>query len=60
MRSELAAVTLVRCAECVPVVQGGYTALHQAALNNSLEVAELLLGAGASVDAKGNVRAGCS
>ena len=40
--------------------QGGATALHLAAYYNFLEIAELLLGAGASADAKNNVRAGCS
>ena len=44
----------------VPVGQFGWTALHYAANYNRLEVAELLLGAGASVDAKDTVRAGCS
>ena len=39
--------------------QAGFTALHKAALMNFLEVAELLLGAGASVDAKNNVSAVC-
>ena len=38
--------------------QNGKTALHKAAEKNSLEVAQLLLGAGAAVDAKNNVRAG--
>ena len=54
-------------AECVAVVQDESTALHYestalhiAAPNNFLEVAELLLGAGASVDIKNKVRAGCS
>ena len=42
------------------VGQWGSPALHWAAIKNSLEVAELLLGAGASVDAKNKVRAGCS
>ena len=42
------------------VGQFGTTALHRAAMYNRLEVAELLLGAGASVDAKDKVRAGCS
>ena len=40
---------------------GSYcTALHHAATENSMEVAELFLGAGASVDIKDHVRAGCS
>ena len=56
----LAAAALVLGAECVTVGQGGTTALHFAARYNSLEVAQLLLGAGASVKAKDNVRAGCS
>ena len=58
--SELAAAALVRCAECGAVGQSGTTALDWAASNNSLEMAELLLGAGASVDAKNRVRAGCT
>ena len=44
------------------VGQFGTTALHWATLNDShshSEMAELLLGAGASVDAKTKVRAGC-
>ena len=65
MRSELATAALVVGAECVAVgqhhtIQGGITALHTAASKNSLEMAELLLGAGASVDARDRVRAGCS
>ena len=46
----------------VAVGQYGYgeTALHYAAIYNRLEMAELLLGAGASVDANDKVRAGCS
>ena len=40
--------------------QDGETALHQAARYHSLEMAELLLGARASVDATNKVRAGCS
>ena len=40
--------------------QRWHTALHTAAYYNFLEVVELLLGAGASVDAQENVRAGCS
>ena len=44
----------------VAVGQDRWTALQCAAYLNSLEVAELLLGAGASVDAKSEVRAGCS
>ena len=39
--------------------QGRRTALRWAASKNSLGVAELLLGAGASVDVKNEVRAGC-
>ena len=60
MRSELAAAAVARCAECVAVVQGGRTALHLAARNNRLEVAQLLLGAGAPADAKDTVSVGCS
>ena len=42
------------------VAQYGYTALHKAACNNSLEVAEVLVAANANVDIKDRVRAGCS
>ena len=56
----LAAAALVLCAECVAVGQYGHTSLHLAANENSLEVAELLLGAGASVDIESKVRAACS
>ena len=47
-------------AECVAVGQDEATVLHQPASRNFLKMAELLLGAGASVDAKSNVRPGCS
>ena len=53
-------MTLVLSVKCVVVGQPRFTALHYAARDNRLEVAELLLGAGASVDAKNKVRAGCS
>ena len=36
------------------------TALHWAAWNNSLEVAEVLVAANANADIKNKVRAGCS
>merc|ERR1712086_444110 len=55
MRNQVAEVRLV-CHYAPEKVNGkdeyGRTALHWAASNNRLEVAELLLGAGASVDAK--------
>ena len=44
----------------VLVGQNGNTALHRAAWNNSLEVAEVLVAANANVDIKNKVRAGCS
>ena len=44
----------------VLVGQSGYTALHRAARNDSLEVAEVLVAANANVDIKNWVRAGCS
>ena len=49
-------------ADCAPApvdVQNGWTLLHKAAYDNSVEVAELVLRAGAKVDTKGNVRAAC-
>ena len=42
------------------VGQRGQTALHQAAIKNSLEVAEVLVAANANVEIKSDVRAGCS
>ena len=42
------------------VVQSGQTALHDAAENNSLEVAKVLVAANANVDVKDKVRACCS
>ena len=48
------------CVSVVLVGQYGYTALHYAALNNALEVAEVLVAANANVDIKDRVRAGCS
>ena len=42
------------------VAQLGRTALHVAALKNSLEVAEVLVAANANVDIMNEVRAGCS
>ena len=42
------------------VGQDGYTALHWAAVQNSLEVAEVLVAANANVDITNNVRACCS
>jgi ankyrin repeat protein len=48
------------CVSGVLVAQFGNTALHRAARNNSLEVAEVLVAANANVDIKDNVRAGCS
>ena len=50
-------------ADCVFVVlvgQYGFTAVHEAALGNSLEVAKVLVAANANMDIKNNVRAGCS
>ena len=44
----------------VLVGQNGYTALHKAAWDNWLEVAEVLVAANANLDIKTNVRAGCS
>jgi ankyrin repeat protein len=44
----------------VAVGQFGRTALHWAAIKNSLEVAEVLVAANANADIKDNVRAGCS
>ena len=44
----------------VLVGQSGYTALHLAAWNNSLEVAKVLVAAKANLDIKNMVRAGCS
>ena len=44
----------------VLVAQNGRTALHVAAQNNSLEVAEVLVAANANADIKDDVRAGCS
>ena len=44
----------------VLVVQAGWTALHMAAYDNFLEVAEVLVAANANVDIKNKVRAGCS
>jgi ankyrin repeat protein len=48
------------CVSGVLVGQYGNTALHWAALKNSLEVAEVLVAANANVDIKNMVRAGCS
>ena len=48
------------CVSAVLVVQAEWTALHRAACNNSLEVAEVLVAANANVDIVNNVRAGCS
>ena len=42
------------------MVQNGDTALHRAADNNSLEVAEVLVAANANVDINSKVSAGCS
>ena len=58
----LAAVTvvLVLGTECVDVVQNETTTLHYTVSNNSREVAKLLLGAGASIDATNKVRPDCS
>jgi hypothetical protein len=44
----------------VLVGQNGLTALYKAAINNSFQVAEVLVAANANVDIKNNVRAGCS
>ena len=55
------AADLLAQADSVGAVgQNEETALHLATCYNFLEVAELLLGAGASVDAKNIVRPGCS
>ena len=48
------------CVAVVLVAQNGNTALHEAAYNNSLEVAEVLVAANANVDALRHVSAGCS
>ena len=48
------------CVSVVLVGQNGSTALHLAAWNNSLEVAEVLVAANANEDIKNKVRAGCS
>ena len=52
--------------ECLLIVRlrlwtykNGWTLLHKAAYDNSVDVAELVLRAGAKVDTKGNVRAAC-
>ena len=48
------------CVSVLLVVQYGRTALHQAAINNSPEVAEVLVAANANVDINSKVSAGCS
>ena len=48
------------CVSTVLVGQYEETALHRAADNNSLEVAEVLVAANANVDVKDKVRACCS
>ena len=45
------------CVSVVLVGQRGYTALHKAAMKNSLEVAKVLLAAKANIVIKTNVRA---
>ena len=44
---------------CDNLCQSGYTPLAKAALNNELEVDELLLGARAAVDTQTGVSSGC-
>ena len=48
------------CVSAVLVAQNGDTALHRAAYNNSLEVAEVLVAANANVDIVNKVRSCCS
>ena len=55
-----AAVVHAQTDSIMAVGQIGHTALHIAVQYNFLEVAQLLLGAGASVDARNKVKAGCS
>ena len=50
---------LMLCYDSAAVGQGGHTALHNAARNDSLEMARLLLAAKATVDVQNKVRSAC-
>ena len=58
-RCELAAADIVVCL-LFGAVQSGWTLLHKAAYNDTPKFAELLLGSGGKVYAKGKVRAHCN